>query len=472
MWSPARLDSRGPRFLAIVRALERDVADGTLAPGDRLRPQRDLAYRLGLSVGTVVRAYLVAEQRGLVIGVVGRGTFVAGPQRNGTDDFFGDGAQPPDMQQPAMIDLSLNVSPVGRQAELVGSALRSIGGSSELGELLRYSPHAGLPRHRAIMAEWISACTAKQLYPDPERMVICNGAQHAMATVLGTLTRPGDTVLTESLSYAGINAIAAHRRLVLHGLAMDAEGLVPEALDAACERTGTRVLYTIPTLQNPTSVTMSRRRREVIAVIAKRRRLWIVEDDVYGFLLPDAPPPFATLLPEQTYYLTGFSKSLVPGLRIGCAVAPATSVEGLICGIRASNWMTPPILSEIVVRWIANGTAASLVNEKRAEAKARYSIARQICGPWLAPEADVPSFHAWLQLPEALPPEDFVLRARRRGVVVTPPDAVTIGVPSQRGIRVCLGAAHDQAQLQAGLWRLYGLLSKPTDDDPRSASVI
>src|SRR5271170_8039668 len=92
MWFPTRLDDEGPRFLAILRALERDIANAKAVAGDRLLPQRELAYRLGLSVGTVVRAYTMAEQRGLVVGEVGRGTFVAGPRRGGEEEFFGDGA--------------------------------------------------------------------------------------------------------------------------------------------------------------------------------------------------------------------------------------------------------------------------------------------------------------------------------------------------------------------------------------------
>ncbi|SDR11252.1 DNA-binding transcriptional regulator, MocR family, contains an aminotransferase domain [Rhizobiales bacterium GAS113] len=459
MWSPKQLDSDGPRFLAILRALERDIADGKATAGDRLLPQRELAYRLGLSVGTVVRAYTVAEQRGLVVGKVGRGTFIAWPEHSDEGGFFGDGARPPGFATGAPIDLSLNVPPLGRQAEVLGAALRALGSSPELAELLRYSPHRGIVRHRTAVADWVARGTAGQFKPTPEQVVICNGAQHAMATVIASLATPGDVILTEALTYAGIKAIAGNARVSLHGVEMDADGLSPEALDAACERSGARLLYTIPTLHNPTGTTMPEARRQAIAAIARRRGLTIMEDDVYGFLMPDAPPPFAALLPEQTYYLGSFSKCLAPGLRVGFVIAPSHAVERIVAGIRATNWMTTPILVEAVARWIVDGTAELLAAEKRGEASVRCRIAKEIFGAWLSGNVDenTPAFHVWLRLPDALTTADIVARATALGIAVTPPEAVTVGSPAMHGIRICLGAAHGPAQLREGLGRLRGL---------------
>jgi len=474
MWFPTNLDGDGPRFLAILRALERDIAEGKAKPRDRLLPQRELAYRLKLSVGTVVRAYALAEQRGLVVGEVGRGTFVAGPGREGEEEFFGDGASEGRFGTGALIDLSLNVPPLGRQAQVLGTALRALGASSELAELLRYSPHRGIARHRGALAQWVAASTVGQFKPTPEQMVICNGAQHAMASVIAGLAAPGDAILCEALTYAGIKAIAGNARLKLHGVEMDAEGLSPEALDAACERSGARLLYTIPTLHNPTGVTMPETRRRAIVAIAKRRGLTIIEDDVYGFLEPDAPAPFAALLPEQTYYVSSFSKCLAPGLRVGFAVAPMHAVDTIIAGIRATNWMTTPILVEAVAGWVTDGTAQDLVIERRGEAALRCRIAKEILGSWMSSTVDEakPAFHLWLPIPDDVAPVDFAARARSLGVAVTPPEAVTIGSPAQRGVRVCLGAAHSLSELREGLDRLRKLLEGTDESRLALSSVV
>ncbi len=203
------------------------------------------------------------------------------------------------------------------------------------------------------------------------------GAQHVMAMVFSALTNPGDTVLTGELTYSGMKSLANFLHIRLRGLAMDEEGIRADALEAACATTDAKALYCMPTLQNPTAVVMSERRRQEIAAIAESYGLAVVEDDSYGFLLPEVKPLGAYVTTKKNfYYLTGTSKSLAPGLRIGYLLSPAEMVDRLAAAISATTFIASPVTAEIVTAWLENGTADQVMDWKRGEVRNRQKLAR------------------------------------------------------------------------------------------------
>ncbi len=196
-WLPDLTDRSGPRYLAIADCLADDVRLGRLAEGERLPTHRDLADSLGLTVGTVSRAYAEAERRGLLHGEVGRGTFVGG--------MAGGWELPsPGASDPAVVDLGLNL-PLYAQDPDLGDALRTLSKRRDLHELLSYQPFAGSDRYRRAGAQWIAR---HGLDVDPANVIVTGGAQHAIAILLGTLCRAGDVVLTEPLTYPGLKSVA------------------------------------------------------------------------------------------------------------------------------------------------------------------------------------------------------------------------------------------------------------------------
>jgi DNA-binding transcriptional MocR family regulator len=463
MWIPRQLADTGPRYVAIVTALAEDIEQGQIAPGDQLMPQRELAHHLGVSVGTVVRAYRVAEQRGLIGGEVGRGTYVKGVAANSEQAFFGDGARSSEISEIADVDFSLNVSPIGRHVLQLSEGLQALARSAELGDLLRYNPHQGILRHRRSFAKWISQSTDGRYAPPEQNIAIFNGAQHALATIVNSLLSSGDVLLTEQVTYAGIKAVGNDQRLKLCGVEMDKDGLCPDALSAALEKTGARVLYTIPTLHNPTGVTMPAARRTAIAKIALEHSLMIVEDDVYGFLAKDSPSPIAKLLPEQTFYIGGFSKVFAPGIRVGYAVVPSGAMERVLTGIRATNWMTSALLVEVISKWIDDGTGVETLHERRTEARSRCNLAIGILGNWLNAETyrHHASFHLWVRPPSGMPADTFAAIARSHGIIVTPPRAVEVAPTQAESFRVSIGGIQNEGQLRSGLERLLAVLEDP-----------
>ncbi len=450
IWLPALAENAEPKYQALVDALDRDIAAGVLPPGTRLPTQRDLAERLGVAIGTVSRAYAVAERRGLLSGEVGRGTFVrrreSGLQEGARDE--GD--------DPALLDLSKGRLVRDSREPSLRRALEAISRRPDLDRLVDfYQPAAGMARHRAAGAHWVRR---SGLDVDADRIVITSGAQHGAATVLATIARPGDFILTEELTYAGIKALASLLHLQLRGVALDEDGIRPDSFEEACRSGAPRALFCMTNLQNPTGRTMPLERRHEIAAIAQAHDVSLIEDDVNGFLPADPLPPLAQLAPAHTYYLTGTSKSLAPGLRIGYLVPPPQRLERIAATIRASTWLTSPILAELVAGWIESGTAAEMVEWKRNEIAARYNLALDILGSWL-PRGPM-SFHLWLPLPEPWRTEAFVSQARTRGVLVTPAEEFMIGrANAPHAVRVCLGATLSRERLEEGLRRLAGLLA-------------
>jgi DNA-binding transcriptional MocR family regulator len=293
----------------------------------------------------------------------------------------------------------------------------------------------------------------------PDRLVLTAGAQHAMTVAFAATTKPGDTVLVEDLTYSGMKALAQFSHLKLRGVAMDSEGLRPDLLDAACRSTRARVLYCMPRLQNPTSAIMPERRRRQIAAIAEKYRLTVIEDDVYGFLSPEQTC-LATLIPDRTIFVTSLSKSLFPGLRMGCAVAAPAFLERLNAAVWATTLMTSPIGADLLCGWLEDGTAARIVDWKRHEVAARQGMARRLLeGQRVLTHPASP--HAWLQLPPRWTADSFAAEMRSRGVLVNASTAFSIGdQPPSRAVRLCVGTPRTRAGLEQALTRIVDTLAE------------
>ena len=452
-WSPVLPPGAEPKYQALVAALQSDVESGRLPEGSRLPPQRELASHLGLAIGTVSRAYALAERRGIVSGEVGRGTFVRRRVvREAADDI-----------DPELIDLSRGRLVRDSRDAGLAQTLESLSQRIALNELVEvYQPPAGMARHRAAGAAWIGRAGFSV---DPDRVVITNGAQHGAAVVLATVTQPGDLVLCEEVTYPGIAALARLLHLKLQGLAMDGDGLRPDAFEAACRNGSPSALFCMSTLQNPTGLTMPAQRRQELGVIATAYGVSVLEDDVNGFLPRSPIPPIASYAPEHTFYITGTSKSLAPGLRIGYVVPPVRRLQQLTSTIEATTWFTAPLLAEVVTQWIESGEADAITSWKREETAARHAMAVEILGRWLAKSPI--SFHLWLKLPEPWRGESFVAQARSRGVVVNSAEEFLVGRESApHAVRVCLGATLDRKRLEDGLRRLAELLDAPPTPGP------
>lgn len=439
-WYPDIPERNKPWYLAIADAIEDDIRKGRLAPLTRLPPQRELARVLDLDFTTVARGYVEAQRRGLIESRVGQGTFVREVNR-----------KPDRRHAPAeeLVDLSMNLPPETDDPALIvrmQSGLELIG--QDVVVLLRYQGFGGSRAAKDAASNWLGR---RALVPAHDRLFITPGAHPALLGIIGTLAKPGDVVLCEAITYPGIKAIAAQLGVKLVGLPMDDDGIDAAALADACTRAGPKALYLNPTLQNPTTITIPEKRRSEIAAVARRHHLPIIEDDAYGFIPVDAPPPFAALAPELTWHVAGLAKCLGAGLRMAYVIAPeARSGWPVAAAIRAATVMTSPLTVALATRWIEDGTADAVLAAIREETKARQQLAAEILEPGTF-KADPLSFNLWINLPDTWTRSAFVGHLRSTHIGLVASDAFTVGISPPEAVRVCLGGPSNRDAIRLAL---------------------
>lgn len=435
-WKPELKPSGLPLYLAIADAIRQDIASGRLLPGDRLPPQRRLASQLNIDFTTVARAYVEAQKRGIVCSTVGRGTFIAQPAV-------------PHRQQFAAADFSMNLPPEPDDPLLI-AAMAS--GFAEIGKdvvgLSRYQNFGGSPEAKKAASAWLKR---NGLTPPDSRLFITAGAHAALTALFNVLAKPGETILSEAITYPGARSIAGQLGIKLVGLKMDEQGITPDALYEACEKYHPRALYLNPTLQNPTTLTIPMLRRQALAHIARKFSLQIIEDDAYCFISTDAPPPFAALAPDLTWYIAGLSKCFGAGLRCAYVVAPDTRAAWpFIAATRAMTVMASPFTVALATRWIQDGTGDAILDFIRKEAAARQALALEILSGQNL-RSDLLSFNIWLELPAAWARAEFVAQMESKDIGIVPSDAFMAAGTPPEAIRVCLGGPTKRHELRAAL---------------------
>ena len=452
-WLPRLVAHRGPRFLQIADAVQAAVVDGSLAPGDRLPPQRQLAAQLDVDLTTITRAYDEARRRNLLEGRGARGTYVAAPK----------------VVLNPILDLSMNTPPPPEDVDfddMMKQGLSQVLRRTDTQLLMTYHLGGGSDADRQAGARWLAPMFGQL---DPAQVVVCPGAQAAIVGLILALTGPGDVILAEPASYPGLRAAATRfgRRLV--AVAADQHGMMPEMLEQACRQHQPALMYLNPTLQNPTAITMPEHRRQVLASIAQRCKVRIVEDDPYWLLAEAPPPPLARFAPEQVLYISTLSKFLTPGLRVAFVlVRDPHEREQLLAALRSFALMVAPLTAALATQWILDGTADRLVAGIRHEARLRHRMARDILAGRYGGLGD--GLHVWLTLPTYWTPSQLAHAAQIEGIAVTPAEAFATGSAATNAIRISLGSIRDRGRLQAGLQRLSHLLARRPESF--SAAVV
>ncbi|GAB7537829.1 aminotransferase-like domain-containing protein [Burkholderia sp. 3C] len=452
-WLVAIDIARGPRYLAIANGVKAALINGTLKAGDRLPPQRELAQLLQLNLGTITRAFDELRGMGLIKGTVGRGTYLTLPASMDSPASLWDHSQPQ-----GFIDLSHNFPEHAPGMAGAHPLLRAQLRVDDAARLLATQVDAGHLTHRTAAARWLDS---RGVPATAEHLVVTCGAQHGLLLALGALTRPGDIVLTEELTYYGLKSAAALTGRSLVGVRMDAEGLLPDALDTACQRSGAKVLFCCPTLHNPTTATMSVARRREIVEVCRRRDLLIVEDDVYGWMPDEALPSLALLAPERTIYVTGLSKLIGPGLRIGFVAAPPPYVHALGVALRATTLMASPLNAAMARDVLESGEMAQIVETIREETRARQALVAAAL-PAAAIVTRPGAFYFGLRTGSHRTGQDFARAAEAAGIGVTPYDLFeATPLTGSTLVRVCHNAAPDRDSLRRALAGLAQLLGQP-----------
>jgi len=427
------------RYKLLVDAFASDIRAGRLPPGTRLPTHRQLAAKEGLALVTATRVYAELETMGLVSGETGRGTFVREtslPPRLGIDQHA---------TATGLVDLNFNYPSLPGQTELLRNALRQLASAGDLDALLRYQPHAGRQHERAIVARHL-ACRGLTLEAD--HVLIVSGAQHGLAATATALLQPGDVVAVDALTYPGFKVVAEANRLELAPIPMAGEALDLNALERLCMNRPVRAVYVMPTLHNPLGWVMGAQQRQQLVSIARKHGLLIIEDAAYAFLAEDAPTPLAALAPETTVYVSGLSKSVATGLRVGFVAAPAQWVPLIERAIRATTWNTPGVMTAIACAWIEDGTVSRLEIEKRQDAMLRQSIAAEVLAG-LPRVCHPASYFVWLPLAEEVRADRVAMALMREGIAVSTAEPFATSDHVPHAIRLALGSVDLTALRQA-----------------------
>ncbi|MEW5809123.1 MAG: PLP-dependent aminotransferase family protein [Actinomycetota bacterium] len=418
------------RYKGIVDAFAAEIRSGQVSSGTQLPTHRQLAAREGIAVVTASRVYAELEAMGLVSSEQGRGTFVR------------DQALPPGhgIDQPALAtdaaDLNFNYPTLPGQADLLRQALRELAGAGDLDALLRYQPHGGRERDRAAVATHL---LSRGLDITPDRVAIVNGAQHGLTVTALAALRPGDLVAADAITYPGFKVVAESLKLELAPISTTSTGPDLAALQRLCQRRTVRAIYTMPTLHNPLGWVMDDDTRRHLIAIARRHELVIIEDASYAYLADRPPAPLAATAPDVTVYVSGLSKNVATGLRVGFIAASRTHMPAIERAIRATTWNTPALTTAIATRWLEDGTVTRLEAEKRADAALRQTIARDTLQP-LPQQAHPSSYFTWLPLPDSARADRIAatLAKHRISVSTAEPFAITENPP--HAIRLALGS--------------------------------
>jgi DNA-binding transcriptional MocR family regulator len=437
-------------YLKLADAIAAEIADGTLKPGDRLPPQRDFAYDRKIAASTASRVYAELLKRGLVVGEVGRGTFISGDAKRGV--------AAPGEPRGIRIDFEFNYPILPDQTALIAKSLAGLEKPAALDVALRQATSVGTPAVRNASAAYLSQGAWS---PAPEQLVFTGNGRQSIAAALAAVVATGGRRGVEFLTYPFIKGIAARLGISLVPLAMDENGVRPDSVQKAHREAHLSAIYIQPVIQNPLGMTMNAARRADLLRVAEKLKLPIIEDNVYGFL--DNEPPLAALAPDSCIVIDSLSKKAAPGLSLGFIVPPRRLRESVMASVRSGGWTASGFAFAAAQRVIEDGTVAELARLKRLDARARQKLAADHLRGFEI-QTNEKCYHLWLTLPAHWRSQTFVAAAARRDIALTPSTTFAVSPGhAPNAVRLAL-AAPTMDQLDTGLRTIAAMLNATEHD--------
>ncbi|KEP68725.1 GntR family transcriptional regulator [Thioclava dalianensis] len=462
-WTADLTRHSGPKYLALVRALREGIRNGALLPGAKLPTVRDLAYSLGVTPGTVARGYQIATQEGLLEAVVGRGTFVSSQSRRlgPTEAIYNLPTRDPDLDD-AIVDLrSPQLPDIGQTEALARAMMKAAEGIGR-----QYLEYPGLKRDeycRRAALNWFSEYTDFDTVT-PDDLVLTHGGQNGIMMVMQCCLRGERPVIyAEALAYPGFRHAARLNRAEIRGIAIDDEGMVPEALDAACRRYGGQLICVTPDAQNPTAGRMGIERRHALIAVARRHDLQIIEDDCYTAPVTGLPS-LRSLAPERCWHVTSLSKSISAGMRFGIVVAPDGMGEaGRLTAQHSYFGLSRPV-TDMMAHLFETGEALDLKARAQAEMGRRLQMLLQALGDQELGWQSGLSF-VWLTLPLGWRASAFARMAEAEGVLLRAADEYALqDGQAPNAVRIALAGGVSEDRFRQAIETLKRLLERMPDE--------
>ncbi|MEP4248693.1 PLP-dependent aminotransferase family protein [Tateyamaria sp.] len=464
IWQPDVLDTSGPKYKAVMLVIRDQIAKGTLPPGEKLPPVRDLAWKLGITPGTVARAYTMLTDDGTLIAEVGRGTFVAKPDAKtpllAELPIEVDSTPHNSERQSDQVNLFSPHLPHVGQAALIRNLLAEVAADPPSG-MMHYPTRVGARPAREAAKAWLAGAPLGSF--DADDIQLTHGGQNAILLVLQALLRGRrPAVLVEELAYPGFRRAAELLRADVIPVAMDADGVIPEALETAIKTYDAQIFCTSPEVHNPTlGFTPEQRRADLVDVI-RRHDLQILEDDCYRLGAAQAPS-YRMLAPERSWYISSISKSVTPALRLGIVVTPKgrTSVLRRTAEYSFFGLATP--MTDLAAKLLVHPELSSIMERARREIGVYVHRAVNVLGSYdLVWRADVPFL--WLRLPEGWRAGAFVQAAEAQGVRIRAAEEYACReARAPHSVRFAVNAGVGLDDFEAAIMRLRTLLDNPPE---------
>ncbi len=420
------------------------IRAGQYLPGHRLPTHRAFAAQHGVALATATKVYADLEQMGLVVGEVGRGTFVREWKQEESHPL--DAFITPGQNTGRRIDLSFSYPTTPQAGEMLRQAMLDLMAQPNPDRLMLHQPVSGSPMAREALQRYLER---RSFQVPVEQILLTTGAQQGLACAVMALLQPGDVVVVDALTYPGFTALAQHQALELQALPWQGSGPDLEALAALLKRRPIKAIFCMPTLHNPTGWVMDVSSRKRLVELADLHKVWIIEDASYAFLVESAPPPLRQMAPHRTVYVSSLSKSVGGGLRLGYLVVPPALIQRCVRVLRSIAWSQPTLPALLAAHWLDDGTVERLEAEKQRAARARQKLA-SMCLTGLQLHAHPDSFFVWVKLPATVRAEPVTVRLAEQGIDVAPSSAFAVGPHDPHAIRLNLGA-HALEELKPAL---------------------
>jgi DNA-binding transcriptional MocR family regulator len=447
-------NNREPLYRQLVTSVQQRIRSGALPPRTRLPTVRQLAQQLGVTRLTVHSAYAELQSGGWIEATVGRGTFVA--------EQIAQLITPPEAQ------LGREVTPAGMLADMLRMTqlpgllslaradpdpelfpLRAWQRASDLAlsqggvALMNYTTAQGDLQLRSAIAE---VSRDRGITVGPDEIMVLNGVNHGMALACELLAGSGATVLVEQPTYLGMLNILQARGIRTLGVSLDAEGPILTELEQVFRTERPAFFYTIPTHQNPRGVCMSMARREAVVRLAERYQVPVVEDDIYSSLHYEgvALPAIKTLdRTGMVIYLNSFSKNLMPGLRMGYAIAAPVLIQRMARARQAHDICAPLMTQRALAIFLEQGGLESHLRRvipRYRERRDALQRAMERFFPadvrWTQPRG---GYSCWVRVPDDVDVTELYLSAIGRGVAFTPGAVFFATAGAKPYLRLCYG---------------------------------
>ncbi len=465
IWRPELAKGVGPKYKAVAESIRRGVSEGALAVGQKLPPVRDLAWTLGITPGTVARAYTILTDEGVLTAEVGRGTFVAeldlDPSTRPLNLIEIDATPHQEWGDTDEVNLFSPHLPSRGQAGLIRGVLAEVAQDPPSG-VMHYPSRRGAKAARQAMLSWLGDAPIGAVNDDD--LVLTLGGQNGIMLVLQTILRGRKPVVfVEELSYPGFRRAAEALRAEVVSVPMDAEGLIPEGLEAAIARHPEgQVLCTSPEVHSPTTLFTPTARRRQIARIVEKHDLQVIDDDCYRMGAVEGES-YRSLLPERGWYVTSLSKSITPALRVGAVVAPRGRGSALHrMGEYSFFGLATPMI-DLVAKLLVHSELPEVMRGTRLDVERYVQVAVNTLGGFdLRWRRDVPFL--WLRLPEGWRASAFCLAAEKQGVQLRAAEEFADrDANAPHAVRMAINAGVSLRSFEAAMQRLRDLLDNPQD---------